>query len=142
MSMIDRSVRTILNRMLLTLRKSKLQHVGIFSFIVKKKSIVQLKQQALPTYCLFVIEKDEKYKDTVVVSKEEYKHIKVGQMIPCSVIKHESGIKMVSIQTDKDDSIRKLVKKSQLQLLGVIVGLSFVVLTLSFFYMIFKDSIS
>lgn len=131
--MINRSLKTVIKRMVLTLRKSKLHFIGVYPFIMEKKTTIKLKQQKVPTYCLYVSTEDGKYRDTIVVNALEYKRYKKGQVIHCAVIKHSSGAYIVSLHTNKEEAIRKLVKKAQLDLLFIFVAISLFLSTLFFF---------
>ena len=122
-------------RMWLTLNPNNLYYVGTFDFVVTKKANVKLPGQYNGAYTLFVLEKDGKYNDTLVVNPSKYKKTAVGSTFKCGVIKHRGNddFTVITRETEGDKAIKSIVSGSRRKFMFFLLILALFIIQLVFF---------
>lgn len=114
-------------KIIMTLNILNLEFVGAFNFIVREKKIVKLYEAEVPRYCLFLSAEGGEYGSTVTVSKNKYVLAREGKPYGlCCVIRnirHDYYI-VAADETNPEAAIRKIVQKSWLKMIFILIVLS------------------
>lgn len=130
--MIYYNRKYVMKRIWLTWRKSKLEIVGVYEFLIKNKAIVKLYGQSSNKYILDLETADGKYGGMLVVGLKEYKNSKIGTVFgKCSLLRHERERDYYIIAKDPapEYGLREVSRESKIYLFILLLIIIATVLT-------------
>lgn len=134
--MICYNINYIIKRMFLTLRKSKLETLGVFRFYVKEKEVITPKGEVDGHYILYLETEDEKYGGMLKVTQKEHIKAIIGEFFGvCTLLTHEKMKDYYIIVNNSipELALKEVVRESKIYLtifIIAILGISIAIIQL------------